>query len=370
MKSLKIFILGCLIILLFGIDIFGSTKDDLQAAEEAAKAGYITASELEIFKSERDIDLLKKPYGDMPLRAAYALIVYDLFPDSDQPYNLDKEFNIAEAIRFAMHIRESVKTIEKGNYNHPFKNVPAEYDKYIGYAYKNKLIPDRLVNEFNPEAPITYEEYEIIMLKLLGYVEGTDFTEENLKELTRSKGFGPVPPGNKAFIKSMAVEMANFTLSRSTKGSHTTYRNHLISKKLISKKAEKFLSEQGYKRYTYAKRDNFSEVYWKYQREYEFVHFLDCRNGPAPIHPGISWPDKNVSLEYAGYIKIMLDGLDETFTNKLLENMLADFKVDSGKIERIMKKFKSEEKADHIDYYSRMIDIKKKRNVISIDLYL
>ncbi|GJQ61251.1 MAG: hypothetical protein SCALA702_03040 [Melioribacteraceae bacterium] len=370
MKTLKLPLITFYILAMLFSNLFGSKKDDLESAEEAAKAGYLTKKELKIFKSERDVDLLKKPYGDIPLRGVYNLMVYDLYPNSEEPYHLEKEISVAEAIWFAMHLREKADEIEKGNYQHPFRDIPEEYEKYVGYAYENELLPKSISNNFVPDGNITFVQYEIIMLKMLGYVEGTDFTEENVRTLAREKDFDPPPLGKKAFIKAKAVEMANYTLGVSMKESHTIYLDYLISKNIIPAKAEKFISDQAYKRYTWDTRDNFSEVYWKYQRKYDFVRFLDCRNGPAPIHPAVSWPNKNVTLDYAGYIKIKESVLEEKFMYKLVRDILSDLNVDKKKIDKMISKLKSDGKADHIDYYTRMIDIKKKRNYVTIDMYL
>jgi len=352
----------------FNID--ASLKDDLANAEEAFQKGFLSQAQHEQFKKERDINLLEKPYGDIPLLAVYEQAVLKLYSDASQPYELDKEVTRADALILAMRMTGREKEILAAKFEHPFTDVPAAADKYVGYAYQKGYLPKNDSKKFSSTEIISYNEYLYYILSILGYKEGSDFTIDNINDFAKEKGFPLAPYGGIKFIKAKIVEINSALLSRSLKGKTILFKHYLNENNLLPANALDFLYNQKYNTYFYAVKDNFNKVIWKYYNKYDFIYHLDCRNGPAPLHQSLTFPSKGVELEYAGYIKIMDKGLGEPFYYQLIDDILTDLELDKPKKDRIISEVKSKGKYQHIDYYTRIIEVSKKKNSYNLDLYL
>jgi len=345
-------------------------KNDLANAEEAFQKGFLTRAQYEQFKKERDVNLLEKPYGDGPLLAVYQQTVLKLYSDAAEPYGLANEVNKSDALILAMRMTGREKEILAGNFEHPFTDVPAGADKYVGYAYQKGYLPKNDAKKFNSTEMISYNEYLYYILSILGYREGSDFTIDKINDFAKEKGFPLAPYGGTKFIKAKIVEINSALLSRSLKGKTILFKHYLTENNLLPTDALDFLYNQKYNTYFYAVKDNFNKVIWKYYNKYDFIYHLDCRNGPAPLHQSLTFPSKGVELEYAGYINIVDNGLGEQFYYQLLDDILTDLEVNQQKRNKIISEVKSKGKYQHIDYYTRIIEVSKKKNSYNLDLYL
>lgn len=338
-------------------------------AEKMLNAGYITKAEFETFKTEASVEILKVPYGDHPIKSAYALCVYGLYNDSGKGYRLADPVTKSEAVVLAMKFLGFEKEVESSSYQNPFTNIPEDAVKYVAFAANKKYLPDAWAKGFAANERVLQNEYLTIVFKALGYVEGSDFTAENIKQFRRDFNIY-FDPSDKDFMRSHAMSISASALGSSFKNSLELLRDRLIKKGLINKSAYDLLDEQSFTEAYSTIRDNLAKVYWKYSHKYDFITILDCRNGPAPIHPGMQWPDKGVSLEYAGYLRIKNKNVDDNQLSAIIKDILTDLGLNDNQLTRTMGKYKSGGEAQHIDYYDRIINIKKKGNVTELEFYL
>ncbi|MCF8356448.1 MAG: hypothetical protein K9H48_18545 [Melioribacteraceae bacterium] len=131
-----------------------------------------------------------------------------------------------------------------------------------------------------------------------------------------------------------------------------------------------FLSIECYPSSDIGKDDLLSKVLKKYESEYEFIHTGDFRNAPQPLHPSMSWPDKGIELQYLAYIKIKDQGHGREYYNEIIRKILTDLEIKESRIEKAVSEFALNDEYQHIDYYTRVIEIKKLRTYINMKFYL
>lgn len=118
------------------------------------------------------------------------------------------------------------------------------------------------------------------------------------------------------------------------------------------------------------KDDLLSKVLKKYESEYEFIHTGDFRNAPQPLHPSMSWPDKGIELQYLAYIKIKDQGHGRDYYNEIIRKILTDLEIKDSRVEKAISEFTENDEYQHIDYYTRVIEIKKLKTYINMKFYL
>ncbi|GEM_PF-798146 len=113
---------------------------------------------------------------------AIDLKVLGLF--ANKPKNFDLERMPTRAEGTAMLVRLLGKEYEAihGGYIHPFKDVPAWADAYVGYAYQNGIAMGRKNDIFGADEPLTAKQYVTFVLRSLGYRDNIDFTYDKALE--------------------------------------------------------------------------------------------------------------------------------------------------------------------------------------------
>lgn len=120
--------------------------------------------------------------------------------------------------------------LSKGG-KHPFLDVPAWADKYVGYAYENKLTNGMSATKFGGNTEASSSMYLTFVLRALGYSDagGADFTWDNPFTLARSCGIMLGNPDTIKFLRADVVLVSYAALEAEVKGTKQTLAQKLIS---------------------------------------------------------------------------------------------------------------------------------------------
>ncbi len=340
-------------------------------ADKYLKKGFVTKQQYDLFKKEFSVDTRKKKHTIMQIYVTFKLQMYGLLNNVGENYRLSEKCTRAEAARLLTGIMGEERKLAKSNTKSSFTDVPDQYAPYVGYLTDKGIIELALDKKFRPDDFIQHSEYAKWILNLLGYSEGFDYEKDKIDRFfSREKNFTPKPIGDQYLYIGKVMEINNYLLNRSFKGTPELFKTRLIKSGKLDKKKVEFVRDATYE-YSFTRiRDKQTEVIYKYRNLYDFITTLDCRNGPAPIHPGLQWPDKNISLDYSGYIKIKDTGLGDKFYIGVIKDILKDLGLNSTQIERTISKYKADGKYMHIDYYTRAIKLNKRGKYYSLDFYL
>ena len=119
--------------------------------------------------------------------------------------------------------------LSKGG-KHPFLDVPAWADKYVGYAYQNKLTNGMSATKFGGNTTASSSMYLTFVLRALGYSDanGQDFTWDNPFTLARETGIMLGNPDTINFLRADVVLVSYAALEAEVKGTKQTLAQKLI----------------------------------------------------------------------------------------------------------------------------------------------
>lgn len=122
------------------------------------------------------------------------------------------------------------------NAQHPFTDVPAWADRYVAYAYENKLtngISETMFGSGNVASP---EMYLTFVLRVLGYSDATggDFVWSSPYKLAEEAGLLKGKPDCDNFLRADVVLISYAALGSKLKGSDKTLGKSLIDAKVFS----------------------------------------------------------------------------------------------------------------------------------------
>ena len=146
--------------------------------------------------------------------AADMLYALGLFRGTDNGYELDKNLTRAEAVTMIVRfLGEENAAIQNADINqHPFVDVPAWAQPYVGYAYVNNITKGVSANAFDSNAPVTPQQFLTFMLRVLHYSDSNgDFSwdkPENLAikvGLTKELYFNEFLRGNMVLVCKNAL---------------------------------------------------------------------------------------------------------------------------------------------------------------------
>lgn len=130
-----------------------------------------------VYHSERDMETAK--------RNADNLFALNLFrgvgtnADQTPNYALTREATRAEALVMLIRLLGKEEEAVGGSWKHPFTDVPAWADQYVGYAYETGLTRGTGATTFGT-GNVTAQQYMTFVLRALGYTDSdTDSTLYN-----------------------------------------------------------------------------------------------------------------------------------------------------------------------------------------------
>ena len=148
---------------------------------------------------------------------------------SETDFALDRAPTRTEALVMLIRVlgREN-DALKKGG-KHPFLDVPQWADKYVGYAYENKLTNGVSATKFGSNSTASASMYLTFVLRALGYSDSNgDFTWDNPFALARQTGIMGGNPDVMNFLRADVVLVSYAALEAEIKGSRKTLAQKLI----------------------------------------------------------------------------------------------------------------------------------------------
>ncbi len=166
---------------------------------------------------------------------------------------------VVQVIRF-LGVENEVKA---GNYTHPFSDVPAWANNYVGYAYANNITKGVSTTKFGTDDVTTEAQFITFMLRAIGYSDAQgDFTWSEPYAFSYKVGMTPTDKKGIVFDRGDAFRFAWNTLFAAAKNG-SLVKDNLTAKGVISadkltaateeaktavevKKSTKLVAENGY----------------------------------------------------------------------------------------------------------------------------
>lgn len=122
----------------------------------------------------------------------------------------------------------------RGYYKHPFTDVPAWADKYVGYMYESGLSKGVSSTLFGSSQLLSAKQYVTFVLRSIGYKDGTDFDynkaiDKALALNIISSAEAATMKGPATFLRDDMVSVSHSALSAILKDSTTTLLDKLIN---------------------------------------------------------------------------------------------------------------------------------------------
>ena len=107
---------------------------------------------------------------------AEALAALGLFKGGTTGFELTRSATRTEALVMFLRILGREEAALASAAANPFSDMPSWATKYAAYAYEQKLIQGLGNGVYNANATVTAQDYLTMLLRALGFNEGTDFT--------------------------------------------------------------------------------------------------------------------------------------------------------------------------------------------------
>ncbi len=156
---------------------------------------------------------------------------------SDTDFALERAPTRVEAIVMLIRVLGKENTALANSYKHPFTDVPEWADKYVGYAYENKLTNGVSATKFGSNNSASSAMYITFVLRALGYSDtnGADFKWDNPFDLAREAGVMNGNPDINNFLREDVVLVSYAALAARVKNGSTTLAQKLIAAGAFSK---------------------------------------------------------------------------------------------------------------------------------------
>lgn len=149
---------------------------------------------------------------------------------SDTDFALGRAPDRTEALVMLIRILGKEGEALNGRWTHPFTDVPAWADKYVGYAYQTGLTNGVGGTLFGGGTTASGYMYLTFVLRALGYSDanGLDFTWDNPYELATQVGILSQGTNTEDFLRSDVVRVSYAALPVKLKGSDQALYEKLI----------------------------------------------------------------------------------------------------------------------------------------------
>jgi hypothetical protein len=172
-------------------------------------------------------------------RLADGLKTLSLFQGvSETDYALDRSPSRVEAIVMLLRLLGKEADALGGSWSHPFTDVPAWADPYVGYAYENGLTKGVSATSFGTGSS-SAANYLTFVLRALGYsdAQNADFSWDQPFALAAGIGLLSDAVDTEDFLRSDVVLLSYQALNTRLKGADTTLAEKLIASGVFSAEA-------------------------------------------------------------------------------------------------------------------------------------
>lgn len=152
---------------------------------------------------------------------------------SENDFDLERAPSRIEVLVMLIRVLGEEKAATSGEWEHPFTDVPAWADPYVGYAYENGLTKGISDTKFGTDTA-NAETYLTFMLRALGYSDSKgDFKWDAPEALARGLGMLPSVVDTENFLRADIVTVSYAALSMELKDSTETLAEKLIAKGML-----------------------------------------------------------------------------------------------------------------------------------------
>lgn len=184
----------------------------------------------------RVVSIAYKPkYVDL----AHALKTMGLFQGTSTGYLLGKSATRAEAVTMLVRLLGEEEMAQSKHYRHPFGDVPAWANGYVGHAYTQGYTKGTSATVFTPSAPVNVTQYMTFVLRALGYDDAAgDFVWND--SLSAAVRYGVITQNERdmlakgGFYRDQMVYLSYYMLFANRKNSDQTLLEYLCERGVVS----------------------------------------------------------------------------------------------------------------------------------------
>ena len=103
-------------------------------------------------------------------------------------FSLDKVPTRSEAVTMLVNLLGKSDVAKAGTWTTPFTDVPEWAQPYVGYAFANGLTSGTGKTAFGSALPVSADQYLTLVLRALGYKDGTDFSWKDASAFAQKLG--------------------------------------------------------------------------------------------------------------------------------------------------------------------------------------
>ncbi len=134
--------------------------------------------------------------------------------------NLTRVQTVVQVIRFLGVEKE----VTSGSFTHPFDDIPAWANNYVGYAYANGITSGRSATKFDPDGVVDEMQFLTFMLRAVGYSDKDgDFVWNDPFALAYNSGLTKSASQSRSFNRGDAFRISWRTLFANAKGGAKVY---------------------------------------------------------------------------------------------------------------------------------------------------
>ncbi len=165
--------------------------------------------------------------------AAYTLYALGLFKGTDKGFELDRQPTRTEGLVMFVRLLGAEEKALNENNPHPFRDVPAWADDYVGYAYCNGLTKGVSQDTFGAAQFMTVGQYMTLILRALGYDDSmNDFAWNTSMDKAREIGLLKAEKAssllNQSATRGTMTELSVAALSQPFKDDRLTTLAHSL----------------------------------------------------------------------------------------------------------------------------------------------
>ncbi len=157
-----------------------------------------------------------------------------LFKGTENGYDLDNTPTRVQGFVMLIRLLGKEKEAINGSWSHPFTDVEAWADKYVGYAYAKGLSKGTSAQKFSPDDALTARDYLTMLLRALNYKDASgDFNwETSINDAAR---LGLISSSAESVLEGVMLnrgdmaDMSYAALSKKMAGSAKTLAETLVS---------------------------------------------------------------------------------------------------------------------------------------------
>lgn len=245
---------------------------------------------------------------------------------SENDFALDREPTRVEALVMLIRVLGKENEALNGSWQHPFEDVPTWADKYIGYAYAEKLTNGISQTSFGSTGNASAAMYITFVLRSLGYsdVNDADFKWSDPFALARSVGILPSFVDTASFWRADVVVVSYAALPAQLKSSSKTLADKLIEEGVFTQAQYTYFYDSSAIPYRESIFDDLAKGIETIHYEWPalgYYWYYDLKIPIAAVNVYKQVP-RNPYSYYSGYTDYVAEPFDDTYLGALAQVFL------------------------------------------------